>query len=41
MGEVDWTDGERPMVMTLFYPAEIADPAIQSTVMPFFVNLRR
>ena len=40
MREVDWTDGERPMVMTLFYPAEIADPAAKPTVMPFFVNLQ-
>ena len=39
MREVDWTDGERPMVMTLFYPADIADPAAKPTVMPFFVNL--
>ncbi|HEY1432452.1 MAG TPA: hypothetical protein VGF39_12615 [Stellaceae bacterium] len=39
MREVDWTDGARPMVMTLFYPAEITDPAVQPTVMPFFVNL--
>src|SRR5258707_14076218 len=39
MREVDWTDGARPMVMTLFYPAEISDPAAKSTVMPFFVDL--
>ena len=40
MREVDWSDGGRPMVMTLFYPAEIADPAAKPTVMPFFVNLQ-
>ena len=39
MREVDWTDGARPMVMTLFYPAEISDPAAKPTVMPFFVDL--
>ena len=39
MREVDWTDGARPMVMTLFYPAEIADSAAKPTAMPFFVNL--
>jgi predicted dienelactone hydrolase len=39
MREVDWTDGARPMVMTLFYPAEITDPAAQPTVMPFFAKL--
>ncbi len=39
MREVDWTDGARPMVMTLFYPAEVTDPAAQPTAMPFFVDL--
>ena len=40
MREVDWRDGERPMVMTLFYPAEISDPTAKPTAMPFFVNLQ-
>jgi predicted dienelactone hydrolase len=40
MREVDWVDGARPMVMTLFYPAEISDPAAKPTGLPFFVDLQ-
>jgi len=39
VGWTDWTYGERPMVMTMYYPAEIADPAAQPTVIPFSANL--
>ena len=40
MREVAWTDGARPMVMTLFYPAEIPDPAAKPTMLAFFVALQ-
>jgi len=42
MPEVGWTDwafGPRPMVMTLYYPAQISDPAATPAAVPFFPDL--
>ena len=42
MRQVGWTDrtyGARPMVMTMYYPAAIADPAAKPTVIPFAADL--
>jgi predicted dienelactone hydrolase len=39
VGWTDWTYGARPMVMTVFYPARISDPAAKPAVIPFFANL--
>ena len=42
MRQVGWTDhtyGARPMVMTIFYPAAIADPGAKPTVVPFTTGL--
>ena len=39
VGWIDRTYGARPMVMTMFYPAAIADPGAKPTVVPFTTGL--
>ncbi|HJU17103.1 MAG TPA: hypothetical protein VJ770_11615 [Stellaceae bacterium] len=41
--DVEWTDerhDDRIMVMNIFYPAAVADPAVKPTGLPFFTDLR-